>query len=54
MVLLKQYSDDIIPSITVSFGVTELLDTDKEQSCFKRVDKALYGAKINRNDVVKV
>jgi len=52
--LIEQYKDDIIPSITVSFGVTELLNTDVEQLCFKRVDEALYSAKIKRNDVVKV
>jgi len=51
---IEQYSDDIIPSITVSFGVTELLDTDHDQGCFKRVDEALYSAKIKRNDVVKI
>ena len=52
--IIEQYSDEVIPKITVSFGVTELLDTDKKQSCFIRVDKALYQSKIKRNDVVKV
>ena len=51
--LIEQYNDDIIPNVTVSFGVTEILDTDKDQSCFKRADKALYQAKIKRNDVVQ-
>ena len=52
--LIEQYHDDTIPSITVSLGITEVLDTDKEQSCFKRVDKALYQAKVKRNDVVQL
>jgi len=52
--IIEQYKDNIIPSFTVSFGVTEILGIDKEQSCFIRVDKALYSAKINRNDVVRL
>ena len=52
--VIEEYSDKTIPSITASFGVTEILETDKEQSSFKRVDEALYGAKIKRNDVVKI
>ncbi len=52
--IIEVYSDDIIPKITVSFGVTEILDTDKKQKCFKRVDEALYSAKIKRNDVVQI
>jgi len=43
-----------IPHFTVSFGVTQILDYDKEQSAFIRVDKALYEAKIKRNDVVQL
>jgi diguanylate cyclase (GGDEF)-like protein len=43
-----------IPHFTVSFGVTQLLDYDKELSAFIRVDKALYQAKINRNEVVQL
>lgn len=43
-----------IPHFTVSFGVTQILDYDKDQSAFIRVDKALYQAKIKRNDVVKL
>ena len=52
--VVEKYSDDVIPKITVSFGVTEILDIDKDQSCFIRVDEALYSAKIKRNDVVKI
>lgn len=52
--LIEQHSDKIIPSITASFGITELLDTDTEQDLFKRVDKALYQAKIKRNYAVKL
>jgi len=43
-----------IPHFTVSFGVTQILESDKELSAFIRVDKALYQAKINRNEVVKL
>jgi len=50
--ILEEYVDDLLPTFTVSFGVTELLTTDKERSCFQRVDEALYKAKIKRNDVV--
>ena len=52
--VVEKYADNIIPQITVSFGVTDIRDDDKEQSCFKRVDEALYQAKIKRNDVVKL
>jgi len=52
--LIEQYSDDTLPKITVSFGVTEILDTDKERSCFQRADEALYGAKTKRNNVVQL
>jgi len=52
--VIEEYNDYVIPQITVSFGVTEVLDSDKEQSAFIRVDKALYNAKIKRNDVVKI
>lgn len=51
---IEEYSDEVIPSITVSFGITEIKDYDKEESAFIRVDKALYKAKIKRNDVVKL
>ena len=43
-----------IPHFTVSFGVTELTEYDKELSAFIRVDKALYQAKVKRNDVVQL
>ncbi|MFT5661815.1 MAG: two-component system cell cycle response regulator [Sulfurimonas sp.] len=49
--LIENYKDTGIPKITVSFGVTEILDKDKKQSTFIRVDKALYRAKIKRNNV---
>ena len=52
--VVEKYADNIIPQITVSFGVTDIRDDDKDQSCFKRVDEALYQAKIKRNDVVKL
>jgi len=45
---------DQIPQFTVSFGITQILDSDKELSAFIRVDKALYKAKIKRNDVVQL
>ena len=43
-----------IPHFTVSFGVTEIKEYDKKLSAFIRVDKALYQAKVKRNDVVKI
>jgi len=43
-----------IPHFTASFGVTQILDSDKELSAFIRVDKALYEAKVKRNDVVQL
>lgn len=43
-----------IPHFTVSFGVTEIMEYDKNQSSFIRVDKALYQAKVKRNDVVQL
>lgn len=51
--IIDKYKDKI-PHFTVSFGVTEVLDYDKELSAFIRVDKALYKAKVNRNDVVQL
>ena len=52
--LIEEYKDTNIPSITISIGVTQMLDYDKEQSAFIRVDEALYKAKVKRNDVVKL
>ena len=52
--LIEKYEDEIIPKITVSFGVTEIVDSDEHLTPFIRVDKALYQAKIKRNDVVKL
>ncbi len=49
---IETYEDDAIPKITVSFGVTEISPKDMQRSCFRRVDDALYKAKINRNEVV--
>lgn len=50
------FTKKVIPQITVSFGVTEVLDSDKKQTVFIRVDEARYKAKIKRNDndVVKL
>lgn len=52
--IIQEHEEDAIPKFTVSFGVTEMSDKDHDRSCFKRVDKALYEAKIKRNDVVKI
>ena len=52
--LIEEYKDNNIPNITISIGVTQMLDYDKEQSAFIRVDEALYKAKVKRNDVVKL
>jgi len=43
-----------IPHFTASFGVTQITEYDKELSAFIRVDKALYQAKVKRNDVVQL
>ena len=51
--LLDEHENQI-PHFTASFGVTEIFDYDKELSAFIRVDKALYEAKIKRNDVVQL
>lgn len=51
--IIEQYKEETIPEFTVSFGVTELSEKDNDSSCFQRVDKALYKAKIKRNDVAK-
>jgi len=51
--VLDEYKENI-PHFTASFGVTQILDSDKKLSAFIRVDKALYKAKIKRNDVVKL
>ncbi len=51
--IIEEHNNQI-PRITVSFGVTELTDYDKDLSAFVRVDKALYKAKIKRNDVVQL
>ena len=52
--IIEEYQDNQIPKFTVSFGVTEILDSDKSESCLIRVDTALYQAKRQRNDVVKL
>lgn len=50
--IIETHEEEGIPKFTVSFGVVEISDKDESRSCFKRVDKALYQAKIKRNDVV--
>ena len=52
--LIETYVDDEIPKFTVSFGVTEIEQQDKDRSCFKRADQALYMAKQTRNKVVSL
>ncbi len=49
-----QDHQDQIPQFTVSFGVTQILDSDKGLSAFIRVDKALYEAKVKRNNVIQL
>ena len=51
--ILDEHSNEV-PHFTASFGVTEIKEYDKEQSAFIRVDKALYQAKVKRNDVVQL
>lgn len=52
--IVEKYLDNTIPQITASFGVTEIRGDDKDQSCLKRVDKALYQAKDERSSVIKI
>ncbi|WP_304545898.1 GGDEF domain-containing protein [Sulfurimonas microaerophilic] len=52
--LVENFEDPYLPKITISLGVAEITDDDKERSCFKRADKALYKAKETRNKVVKL
>ncbi|MDY0320212.1 MAG: GGDEF domain-containing protein [Arcobacteraceae bacterium] len=51
---IESYIDKELPPVTISAGVSELTDKDDIASCLKRVDTALYLAKVKRNDVVKV
>ena len=43
-----------LPFFTASFGVTKVIKEDDNNSVFIRVDKALYEAKVKRNDVVLI
>jgi len=52
--LVESYINKELPLVTISIGVTELNDTDTVKTCLERIDKALYLAKVKRNDVVKV
>lgn len=49
--LVKQFTDEKLPSITISLGVTEYSDTDTSDTALQRLDEALYKAKQKRNDV---
>ncbi|QOP43078.1 diguanylate cyclase [Sulfurimonas sediminis] len=50
---VEEHSFEHVEKITVSIGVTEYINTEKETSLLKRVDQALYEAKANgRNQVV--
>jgi diguanylate cyclase (GGDEF)-like protein len=52
--IIEEHEEKAIPKFTVSFGVVEISEQDEDRMCFQRVDKALYEAKIKRNDVVKI
>ncbi len=52
--LIENYKEDGLPKITASFGVTEILNSDKEQCTFIRADKALYKAKTRRNALAQL
>lgn len=52
--LVENHESEYIPKITISLGVTEVSAPDQEKTCFKRVDQALYKAKVTRNKVVKM
>ncbi len=52
--VVENHEVEYIPKITISLGVTEISLSDKERTCFKRVDKALYQAKETRNKAVLI
>lgn len=49
--LVEHYTNEKLPNITISLGVTEYGDTDTSDSALQRLDEALYKAKEKRNDV---
>lgn len=52
--VIETYLNKELPQITISLGVTEVNNADDMNSCLQRVDKALFMAKVKRNDVAKL
>lgn len=50
--LIEQYTNEKLPNITISLGVTEYSDSDTSDTALQRLDEALYVAKQKRNDVI--
>lgn len=51
---IESLVDIKLPPVTISAGVIEVSDLDTITTCIKRADKALYSAKMKRNNVVKI
>ncbi len=51
---IEKYKDLELPSVTISAGVIEVNIEDDVDSCFKRVDEALYLAKKQRNSIAEI
>lgn len=50
--LIEHYTNEKLPNITISLGVTEYSDSDTSDTALQRLDEALYKAKQKRNDVI--
>ncbi len=50
--IVQNYKDSKTPRITISLGVAEISQIQDDDEALQMVDKALYKAKIKRNDVV--
>jgi len=50
--IVQNYNDSETPKITISLGVAEISQIQDDDEALQMVDKALYKAKIKRNDVV--
>jgi diguanylate cyclase (GGDEF)-like protein len=50
--IVEEFDDGVLPKITISLGVTEIRSNDNKRKYIRRVDKALYKAKVKRNNTV--